>query len=506
MKFAKSSDKHMPGAERASIAKQIQRFIWWCAGADVATLQACPTDQTRFTALGMMVLVAPCLASISFAFFLTQTFGLPTPLSVFAGVLWGFGVVFMLDRLILTFHRKGPGELGAALPRLIVAFAMALLISEPLLVRFFRSEIDLQLKLDAQSVVSEARVNAEARVSAERDQIRQANGEMRARLDHLKEIRDAKEEAVIAEIEGRVGSGILGDGPAADRKKEAFGEAKKAYEQARQELMSRIEENSQKLVQIQQTIDQEVAAVAASHRDAGGGMMKRHQALFAFIRHEPSAALTYVPLFIILLLTEVSPLLSKLVFRPGEYDLQLALRQKNAMQQARRLAALDRQKKKGQIKLKNTLHKRILGIVDGTQVSGNHRQENELADLIRSSALEEMRNDVLAERPLRQASRVFAPEVPISITGRPDLRISLHLPQESCSLITLADLDGDVQNIANELADDSSQDLTLVNASSTSGHTLHRHLPLLPQLDQDQRLTLTFSGARDTQEKDMPVA
>jgi len=505
MKFARSSNTPIAGATRASTTEQIQRFLWWCAGADVATLQACPTDQTRFTALGMMVLVAPCLASISFAFFLTQTFGLPTALAVFAGVLWGFGVVFMLDRLILTFHRKGPGELRAALPRLIVAFSMALLISEPLLVRLFRSEIDLQLKIDAQAVVSEARVNAEARVKNEREGLTLANGEMQKRLDHLKDIRDAKEDAVIGEIEGSVGSGIQGDGPAAGSKKEAFAEAKTAYEQAQKELMPRIEENSRRLVKIQETIDQEVAAVAASHQDAGGGMMKRHQALFAFIRREPSTALTYVPLFIILLLTEVSPLLSKLVFRPGEYDLQLALKQKNAIQHGRRLAALERQKQKGQIKLKNTLHERILGIVNGTQVSGIHVQENELADLMRSSALEEIRNELLAQQPPNQVRRVFAPEVPIAITGRPDLRISLHLPQESCSLITLADLDGDVQNIANELADDSSQDLTLITASSTSGHTLHRHLPLLPQLDQDQQLTLTFA-ARDTQEKDIPVA
>ena len=67
-------------------------FLWWCAGADVKILNECPTDYTRYTALGMMMLVVPSLAAVSFAFFVIQTFGIAPAPAAFVGVAWGFFV------------------------------------------------------------------------------------------------------------------------------------------------------------------------------------------------------------------------------------------------------------------------------------------------------------------------------------------------------------------------------------------------------------------------------
>src|SRR5437016_1546535 len=110
------------------LMEKLQYFLWWCAGADVTTLKACPTDHTRYTALGTMMLVVPFVASVSFTFFLTQTFGLPPLEAILMGCAWGLIVIFPLDRLILAFHRKGPREFVRALPRLVLAASIALVI------------------------------------------------------------------------------------------------------------------------------------------------------------------------------------------------------------------------------------------------------------------------------------------------------------------------------------------------------------------------------------------
>lgn len=59
---------------------------------------------------------------------------------------------------------------------------------------------------------------------------------MQQRLDQLKGVRDEKEAAVVGEIEGAVGSGVPGHGPAAERKQQGVYRGKAAYKQAAKEL------------------------------------------------------------------------------------------------------------------------------------------------------------------------------------------------------------------------------------------------------------------------------
>lgn len=104
--------------EREPLSTRLKYLLWWCAGADVAALQECPTDHAKYTAVGMMMLVVPCVALVSCNFFVRQSFGAQTFAAASGGVAWG-GLIFVLDRLILTFHRKGRREFWRALPRLI---------------------------------------------------------------------------------------------------------------------------------------------------------------------------------------------------------------------------------------------------------------------------------------------------------------------------------------------------------------------------------------------------
>src|ERR1051326_7592349 len=286
----KGGEMKASGEKKESLPVRVKHLLWWCAGADLETLKECPSDHARYTALGMMLAVVPCLATVSFTFVLQQSFNIGEA-AVLGGLAWG-ALIFTLDRLILTFHRKGHREKLRALPRLLLAVCLAVVIGEPLLLRLFSTEIELQMRRDGQAVVTEARANAEARFKAERDALSSANVEMQKRLDELKSARDEREAAVIGEIEGRVGSGVKGDGPAARQKQEAFAEAKAEYERARVELLPKVEENTKRLEQIGEEVEAEVKTVADA-QGAARGPLARHTALFALMRSEPSTALTY---------------------------------------------------------------------------------------------------------------------------------------------------------------------------------------------------------------------
>ena len=484
--------------------EKLKFFLWWCASGDVTTLKACPTDHTRYTALGMMMLVVPCVAAVSFTVFLAQTFALPTYQAALIGCAWGLGVIFPLDRLILAFHRKGHREFVRALPRLVLAVSLAFLIGDPVLTRLFQSEIALELSQNGQTVVSNSRAKAEARFQSEKTDLGKANSDLQKRLDDLKQIRDGKEGAVIGEIEGRVGSGIKGEGPAARQKGQAFSEAKAAYEQARTELLPQIAENKKRLDQIQTAVDEEVKHIGESH-SAANGLMARHQALWSIIKREPSAALTYVPLFLILGLLEIGPLVNKLAFPASAYDKELVLREKSAINQARRAAALESEKQKRLAAVRNKLTKEIADAVTTSELANLIEPKRQVGELLQAMILDEQRQEILFQNVQQNGHKRFDGVIKIEIESRPDLRVRLELPAEVRSTITLAELDGDMRRIADEAADGRTQSFELASAASSSGREIYRDLPVLPQLDKDQALRLKFAPHHDSADE-LPIA
>lgn len=487
--------------EKETLMTRLKHFLWWCAGADLATLKLCPTDHAKFTAMGMMMAAVPCLATVSFTFFLQNSFNLGAA-AVPGGVAWGI-LLFILDRLILTFHRKGQREKVRALPRLLLAVCLAFVIGEPLLLRFFSTEIELQMRRNGQAVATEVRANAEARFKAEKDALLDSNAELQKRLDELKRARDEKEAAVIGEIEGQVGTGIKGDGPASRKKQEALGEAKAEYERARTELLPKVEENTKRLEQIRAEIEADVKAVAEA-QGAARGPLARHAALFALMKSEPSTALTYVPLFIILLLTEVSPLTIKLTSEPGEYDRRLKLREENGVARAESEMLRERESQSCFAQAERGVEKRIAEAVKEGRLDALEEQERETAKLFRAITLERFRREILAQAPPRRAQK-FDGEILVEVVDRPDLSISLQPPAGAGATLTLEGITGDLQRICAEVADGATQAVELLRATTSSGCEVESYLPLLPQLEADRKLRLHFAMP-NVQMNELPLA
>jgi hypothetical protein len=477
--------------EKESLLTRVKYLLWWCAGADVAALKECPTDHAKYTAVGMMMLAVPCVAMVSFNFFVRQSFGAQTFAAAIGGAAWG-ALIFVLDRLILTFHRKGKREFWRALPRLILSVSLALVIGEPLLLRFFQSEIELEMRRNGQAVVTEARVNAEARMQAEKDALLKANADWQKRLDELQHARDEKQAAVIGEIEGKVGSGIKGEGLAARQKQEAAQEAKDEYERTRVEIAPLMAENKKRLEQLRAETEAEVKLIADSQSSATGALA-RQQALFSIIKREPGAAMTYVPLFLILLMIEIAPLTIKLTAPAGEYDKRLRLREANGVARAHRDTALERAEQRRAAKAENGVKGRITQAVIDDQTDRLSVPEQEVAMLLRGTLLESFRQGILSQHAPQSWRKQFDGQVLVEIVDLPELSVSWQLPVNGRARVTLAkELDGDLQKIAEAVAADETQTASLVRATNSSGREVVRELPLLPQLAADQKLLLTF--------------
>lgn len=122
--------------------EKIRRFFWFCSGANVPLLEACPTEYTKNAAIGATIFFTAVIASLSGGYALFTVFKSHV-LAVPFGVFWGM-LIFNLDRFIVSSMRKESKilrDLSIALPRLIIAFIISIVVVVPIELRLFEKEI-----------------------------------------------------------------------------------------------------------------------------------------------------------------------------------------------------------------------------------------------------------------------------------------------------------------------------------------------------------------------------
>ena len=130
--------------------KWLYRFFWWCAGADQDLLSKCETDHEKYLGIGLTIFLTAVLATISGSFAI-GTLVSETQYVVAMGLFWGF-IIFNLDRFVvlsITKENNIGKELLAAVPRFILAIIIAIVISTPIEIALFKTQIDYQIETDA---------------------------------------------------------------------------------------------------------------------------------------------------------------------------------------------------------------------------------------------------------------------------------------------------------------------------------------------------------------------
>jgi hypothetical protein len=340
--------EHLAARLPRSRAGVITRFLWSCAGADASVLEQCPhSDSVKFQGMGGVVLATAVLAfaSGSYAFYtvfepktataLSRDLHVPTMIMAsLAGVIWGL-VIFNLDRFIVSSTGKGDGteritlgEVGRALPRLVMAILLGVCISAPLEIRILKPEIDAQLELEQNEYLTKLNAGSDELFAAKNIELQERIAESSTRLDEREsyferrrlEINEQRRSLEL-EAEGKTKSGIAGRGPAWRDKHDTLDQMLAELERDR----AREGENAAPVKQEIAHWKSEISAIEqrlgaaresnvkqARHLD---GLMKRIQ-----ISHEIGGP---VPLFILLLLLaiETGPIFFKMMLRRGAYDL-----------------------------------------------------------------------------------------------------------------------------------------------------------------------------------------
>lgn len=170
---------------------KVKRFFFACAGSYMKILEACPSEHTKYVGIGATIFLTACLAVISGSFAINSLVD-NWFVSVPFGFLWG-ALIFNLDRYIVSSIRKEGRfwhEFGLALPRMILAVLISLVITKPIEVELFRNQIDSELFSYTAELQKEAEHKLDAKLGV--DSLRTKLGEVDSLRKEYKKIREGK--------------------------------------------------------------------------------------------------------------------------------------------------------------------------------------------------------------------------------------------------------------------------------------------------------------------------
>ena len=123
-------------------------FLWWCAGAHQKLLKQFPSEQTKYSGLGGVILATFVLAALSSGYAIYSVFGNWIWTIVFA-LIWGL-IIFNFDRFLVSTMRKygvsKRKQFWMAVPRIALALLIGVTIARPLELKIFEKEIAVKMQ------------------------------------------------------------------------------------------------------------------------------------------------------------------------------------------------------------------------------------------------------------------------------------------------------------------------------------------------------------------------
>jgi hypothetical protein len=298
--------------------QKITMFFWHCSGADLELLQKCRTESSKYIGIGATIFFTGLFAALSGAYALYTVFDSIVIASIF-GLIWGL-MIFNLDRYIVSSMRKEGRfwkEFALAIPRIVLAILISIVIAKPLELKVFDKEIQPELTVMEQEAYRRQEQELRTRFIPTLDSLKSEVQTLKSEIINKTQKRDELIRIAQEEADGTGGSRRRNLGPIY-RVKKANADA------AEIELQQFTLENSVRIEALEKSIavtdSSMVAGLNALEKTRINGMAARMEALSRII--EQSDAVTWAHWFIVLLFIaiETAPVFVKLISVKGPYD------------------------------------------------------------------------------------------------------------------------------------------------------------------------------------------
>jgi hypothetical protein len=249
-------------------------FLAWLGGADLRVLAQAPGyERTRFIQMALVLLTTSGIGTLSMMFALNDGVHTPLAVAIVGGLVWGF-IILNLDRfLVLSMGhtRNWKRLLLMALPRLVLAAVISIVVATPMTLRIFAGDISnemiqvnaneskqvaaqqLQSGPATQAAALLTKINTDKQVMAGHLQGTVSNPEvtywqgkvtaLTPQVQHSLTAMDAAQTAYQCEVDGsgpgcEGASDLQGNGPMAQLKQTEFQQAQQKYQSLKSQLQS----------------------------------------------------------------------------------------------------------------------------------------------------------------------------------------------------------------------------------------------------------------------------
>jgi hypothetical protein len=239
-------------------------------------------------------------------------------------------MIFNLDRYIVSSMRKEGNawrEWRTALPRLVLAILISIIIAKPLELKIFEKEINAELKIMDQQTISAQENEIKSRFDPERERITNEINTLRNEEVIKTNKRDELNRIAREEADGTGGSKKKNAGPIYKLKKAEVEQVDKELEELKMKNEKLI---SAKLKSINQNDSLKTSALVTLTHQQLDGPAARLEALKRLT--SSSSAIWWANWFVILLFiaVETAPVFVKLISPSGPYD-QLLKAEENSV-------------------------------------------------------------------------------------------------------------------------------------------------------------------------------
>ena len=295
-----------------------KKFLLFCSGIDLKILEKCPSDENKYVGIGATVLFTGILAFFSAGYALFTVFD-SYILAVIFGLVWGM-MIFNLDRYIVS-SMKSHGSFGrdlmVAFPRLLMAALLALVISKPLELKVFETEIDAELIVMQQEVFTTQEDKIKLRYQSQIDNHNAQIDILKSEIATKTASRDQLVQAAIQEADGTGGSMNKNLGPIYRAKKKEADLAQSELDQAMATNLPLITGHQNEIAVLQENIQNEIDALDRSNF---GGIAARMEALDRLAQESTAIYLANIFIMLLFISIETAPIFVKLISYRSPYD------------------------------------------------------------------------------------------------------------------------------------------------------------------------------------------
>ena len=300
-----------------------QKFMMICSGANLHILRKTPSEWNKFSGIGGIVLFTSVFATLSAGYAMFTVFDNIWSAIGF-GLLWGL-MIFNLDRYIVSSIKKTGtwwNQILMAIPRLILATFLGIIISKPLELKIFEKEVNKQLKTIIQRNKKQLQAEMNGRILQQSGPFDTEKKQIAEKIAVYQKSYDSAAVELEKEILGTktgVTSGKEGYGSNAKRKAELKEQRRQDLENYQKQIAPRLEYLDKEVSKVYTNLETE-RTKTETFEDKFNGFAARLQALDELGKNSAVIALAASFIMGLFICLEISPVLVKLISQVGPYD------------------------------------------------------------------------------------------------------------------------------------------------------------------------------------------